>query len=68
MGVLRWLLRLLRTGRPPRRITVTPEDLAYAERILGEVSNGDRVSRLEARLERVRREVDRLRERLRSEA
>jgi hypothetical protein len=62
--VLRWLLRLLRTGRPPRRIAVTPEDLMYAERILGEFSEGDRVSRLEARLDRVRREIGRLRERL----
>ncbi|MEM0481922.1 MAG: hypothetical protein QXM16_03415 [Nitrososphaerota archaeon] len=65
MGVLRWLLRLLRTGRPTRRIAATPEDLVYAEKILGELYC-DRVSQLEARLKRVRKELDRLRERIKS--
>ncbi|GBC71721.1 hypothetical protein HRbin02_01509 [Candidatus Calditenuaceae archaeon HR02] len=65
MPVLKWLSRLLRGGRPPRIISAAPEDLERAERVLGEFIDDDRVSRLEARLERVRREVERLRERVR---
>lgn len=66
MGVLRWLSRLLRGGRPSRIISATPEDSALAEEIIGEFMYGDRVSRLEARLEKLRREVERLKERVRS--
>ncbi len=66
MKLLGWLFRRL-GRRPSRLIAPSDEDRVLAEGILKGVSGGDQVSRLEARLESLRRGVRELKEKLEDE-
>ncbi|MEM0382195.1 MAG: hypothetical protein QW059_06390 [Nitrososphaerota archaeon] len=67
LKLLGWLFRRLGRRRPSRLIAPSDEDRVLAEGILKGVSGGDQVSRLEARLESLRRGVRELKEKLEDE-
>lgn len=65
MGLLARLARLLRRRRGGGWIEPTPEEREIAAKVVASLEEGDEISRIESRLEALKREVERLRERLR---